>query len=797
MDSRLKSIKKSAEEIDFSRIMDLFKRRWYVVLLTIILSMAGAYMYLRYSQPVYEAYATLKIVEPNAELRSYGVLRQMDNVTDNINSEMEILQSRRLVGDAVRIMPDIQVSYFTVGRVKTTEVYNRSPFQVLLDTTSDVPFGRVYEYRRIGEKKYQVVWSNGQQEYSSKEYYLGEPANENGFKFKIIERKGAMVLPWETAVTYQFRLNNYDAVESRALAGLKVEQMGYNGSMIKISCQDHVPGFTSDFINSLARVYMEFDTATKAQAANQALNFIEDQIDSLKETVNSSALAIEDFKVKKKVVTLESSMNEVSQNKLLWQTQLDQLEIQRRAIDSLEKNMKNTQVKQILSNTLSDVDDPLLMQMVTAFNGLHEERKKQESQFTARHPKVKELDDRIAEMRKSVIDNIATVRSNNHLKTQFYEEKMKGVNRQLDSIPGNERYFGNLEREFDVHSTVLKTLTERRIDAQINRRSIVSNVNLIDKAVVPAYPISPINRKVYMLAIGVGASLGIILLVALGLMRNTLSNKEEVESLSNTPVIGVVKRSSLSLQHKYPRLQIMENSKSSLSESVRSIRTNLQFISPGKKCKVVSITSTMSGEGKSFITINLAGIISMLNKKVVVLDLDLRKPKLHYSFGRDNSKGLSTYLVGKAGIDDILQHTEYEFLDIITSGPIPPNPAELIESAAMTELLARLQERYDYVMIDTPPVGLVTDGVSLLKQSDVSLYVVRADYSRRQYATIPDRLAEEQQINNLYIIINSVAQTGGKYTGYGYKIYSSGYYSDEEPQVPWWQFWKHIRLRKK
>ena len=282
-------------------------------------------------------------------------------------------------------------------------------------------------------------------------------------------------------------------------------------------------------------------------------------------------------------------------------------------------------------------------------------------------------------------------------------------------------------------------------------------------------------------------------------MLNTiLTYREEIENASLTPVIGVVRKSSKSINQKFPKLIVTESPKSSLAESIRAIRTNLQFISPGKDTKIIAITSTVSGEGKSFITINLGGIIAMLDLKVVILDLDLRKPKLHYSFDDDNSAGVSTYLVGKSTLDEVLLSTDVDNLQIITSGPIPPNPAELVQSPRMQELLDKLAEKYDYILIDTPPIGLVTDGATLIKKSDISLYVIRAEYSKRSFATLPDQLVDEHQIKNMYIVFNSVSASGRRYGGYGYKVYSyGGYYSDDPIKEPWWKFWKRIKFFKR
>ena len=375
-----------------------------------------------------------------------------------------------------------------------------------------------------------------------------------------------------------------------------------------------------------------------------------------------------------------------------------------------------------------------------------------------------------------------------HITLAYITKLIDREESKLDVIPSVERDFTDTLRSFQVLEQVLNTLLEKRAEAQIAKASIVSSVEIMDEALVPNKPIFPKAPQIYAIGAGVGISLGILLVLLLGLLKNTITYKEEVENLTLTPLIGVVRRSQQSLKNEYPKLQIIDNPKSALSESIRAIRTNLQFISADKKSKIISITSTISGEGKSFIIINLGGIISMLNRKVVILDMDLRKPKLHHSFGLNNTKGISTFLVGKSELSDILMKTEYENLDVIPSGPIPPNPAELIQTFRMELLLLELKKTYDYILIDTPPIGLVTDGAVLLKMSDVSLYVLRADYSKKAFASIPEQLIEDHKVKNLYCILNSINLGGGKYGSYGYS--SRGYYTDEIENVPKWKkFW--------
>jgi tyrosine-protein kinase Etk/Wzc len=247
----------------------------------------------------------------------------------------------------------------------------------------------------------------------------------------------------------------------------------------------------------------------------------------------------------------------------------------------------------------------------------------------------------------------------------------------------------------------------------------------------------------------------------------------EIERLSESPVtiLGIIPKYTKEI----PASQIIvnHNPKSILAESFRSIRTNLQFIANETEAKVISITSTISGEGKTFVCVNLGGIIAYSGKKVIVLDLDMRRPRIHTAFGLDNSKGMSTLLIGKYKVEDVIQKTENDNLDIITAGPIPPNPSELVISSAMDDILNKLKTLYDIIIVDNPPVGLVTDGIAMLQRADYPIYLMRVDYSKREFIYFVDRLYYENQFHKLSIILNGVDFKRQKY---GYSYYKYGYY---------------------
>ncbi|MCB9233656.1 MAG: polysaccharide biosynthesis tyrosine autokinase [Bacteroidia bacterium] len=784
-----KSQIKGSDEISLSKITDIFAKRWHIILIFFLISVGLSKLYLRYTKPMYEARGTMKVEDNNTTFRSLGILQGFDNFTDNIQTEIQIIKSRRIVQAALDRM-NVDVSYYKVGTLLTSELYKDSPFRIEYDREqAKLPANTLFSIEFLGENKFELSFSEGIGE-ERMQYYFGEKIMVDGFEFQVFKEDGKR--RFNEGALYKFKVNKPGSLVARARNGLKIEQVGVMVPILRISHRDHVARFATDFVNNLCQVYADEEMLLKQQAASQALNFISEQLDTLEEKVRLSEIRLEQFKKDKEILNVEQKgIMDLERFKEL-EGKRAELDLNMIAIDQLEKQIagRDRNLKPFPFNLDGGVD-VMLNGLVSSYNDLSLERMEMLQKYTANSPKIIDMDNRLTNLADAISDHILAIRNNNYAKSLYYENETRKVKSNLSGIPSTERTFINLEREYKVNESVLSTLLEKRAEASIAKATIVPSVRIVDKAMVPSGPVSPQSSKIYIMGGGIGICIGAMLILITGMMKNTISYREEIENLSLTPVIGVVRRSPISLNNKYPKLVILENPKSALSESIRSIRTNLQFISSDKKSKVIAITSTVSGEGKSYITINLAGIISLLNRKVVILDLDLRKPKLHYSFGKDNSVGLSTFLVGKSDLKDIKVKTEYENLDLITSGPIPPNPAELLQSLRMELLLMELRKTYDYILVDTPPIGLVTDGTALLRVSDITLYVIRSDYSKKAYANIPDQLVEDHKVKNLYIVLNSVAQGGGKYGRYGkyggYGRSGSGYYVEESIKIPWWR----------
>jgi capsular exopolysaccharide synthesis family protein len=358
-----------------------------------------------------------------------------------------------------------------------------------------------------------------------------------------------------------------------------------------------------------------------------------------------------------------------------------------------------------------------------------------------------------------------------------------------------------LQRTYDIKEKVYSFLSEKKLESEIALSAISSGVTIVNEAPLSYQIVEPQKARIYStsLLIGIIFSLGAIILVRV--INPYIYDKETVEALTSVPIIGVVKTFPTKLDKSNKQVLSLEKPKSVFAESIRSVRTNLSFLATEKKSKVICITSEISGEGKSFMTINLASTLSLIDKKVVIIAADLRKSKMHKAFEVDNDKGLSTYLANQHQIEDVLRQTHVESLDFIPSGPNPPNPSELIQSDRMKILLDYLSERYDYVLVDTAPVGLVSDSVPLIRQSDINIFVIRSGVSRVGASTIPAKLSREFNLSNMVIILNAFSNDSlysryystnyansyyesyyyyADYTGY----YGYGYYDDIKPK--WW-----------
>ena len=385
----------------------------------------------------------------------------------------------------------------------------------------------------------------------------------------------------------------------------------------------------------------------------------------------------------------------------------------------------------------------------------------------------------LIEFIKTTVDRLQTKKDSYSKKIKEYETKI------FNESDYNEIELSQMKRYYAIQDKFYQKLIERKAEYLISQAGYVSKNTILESASIPTNPISPNEKLVIIFAFFIGLVISITTLLLRYIFYNELSSVQELEFYTRIPIIGSVPL--IDMQNKYSQLIVQREMNAIVTESFRTIRSNLDFYNLNKKGSLIVVTSTVSGEGKTFVAINLSGILAMRGKRVIIIDLDLRKPKIHHSLAVENEEGMSRVLSGNANILDVIKKTEIDTLDYITADVTPPNPSELISGDIMKDVLKELKEIYDYIIIDTSPVGLVADSIHLFKQADLPLYVLKANYSKRRFVYNLDFLQNKKGINHINIILNGINMNMNKNSyqyGYGYGY---GYYEATHQKKSWFR----------
>jgi capsular exopolysaccharide synthesis family protein len=803
--------------------MQVILRRWYVIALFILAGLVVAYLNLRYTKPLYTSSVNIKFDDDKgtqmSDIFRYG--KVSGRIENQLKTEAEIFKSRTLALQTIKAM-DYRIAYFQKGQIVTSEIYPFPYFKVqpLFIDSSD--FGKSFNIQFINSSSFSLRTS---EKNPSQTYQIGDSIFI-GSSIISITRDASNKNGQTPKSEYICRFVDPEIVASAISNGIEVE-LEKGTSILRLSYVSDVPDKAADVVNTTAQVYIKENVLARAQAAEQTIRFIDGLIEDLANQVNQSQQNLTDFQAQNSGVEL-SEVGKAEFEKLNdMDAQKNLLLLKKRMLVKLSQQLKETNNKTLELVLLDPEDAQELPEMLQLLNGLILDRLSLSQKSLSNSPVMVENERKIAEVKSALARALVSAQSKLDEKINYTNRLLNDAQTKLAGLPQKQQALLNLERNFKVNEKIYGYLMEKKLETRISKSSIIANSSIIDQALVPNNPFYPVAGRTYAIAFLIGLALGVSSIFILRFIYNRIPDKETIEALSKTPVIGVIKKLDHEEMEDNYELYVMKSPKSVFSESVRGIRTNINFILKGDNHKVVCVTSSVSGEGKTFCTVNLAASLTLLGHKVVVVGCDLRRPKIHLTFrNMSNEKGVTTYLIGKHSLEDIIQPSEFENLDVIPAGPTPPNPSELLQTERMTDLVNILKKEYDYVFFDTAPVGLVSDSFSLMTQADINLFIIRSQYSRRDFAVIPDRLKLDNNIPNIYTILNSYDNSsavygsiyktayggyyggggyyyyGGYYNkGYGYyarKYYSQyyqGYYGDEHLAKPWWH--KLVKKSKK
>jgi len=768
-------------EIDFITLLVVTRKSLIWIVFLILLGLSASYLYLRYTKPVYRSSSTLKIDE-QSQAGALGLGGPLGNAADqnmvSLSGEVELINSDIIYRD-LKDNLNLQVNYYAMGNVLNEELYNNAPFKVNYEIRDGSFYDKEFKVDFVNDNTFQLTYLLGQEEITG-EYKLGEPINRK--EIYLVLNRTPNFNPIVLEQKYHFVINSDGALNNYFRNNLAVEIINPSANTISISFTDYNPRKAQDIINRVDSAYLVQKLFKKNQATQQQLKFLDEQIQSTKDDVTRYEKAMQDFAIQNKTYDVRG---EIGKN----MARLEDLHKERLELGlqiALLKDIFNlvsgdSDLEQIIPS-LKQIEDAELSTKVTELSNLQRSYqilllsyKKTTQTVKIREEEMRLTKDAVTKLLQQNIDLLQSQATN-------LTRNINSIEGELKQMPARETEWARLQRPFEMYDRSYRELINKRLDFNIAKAGTTADFQILQPASLPAAPIKPDKLMVYAIGLASGLFLGIGLIAARYLMHNTITNLGEVERNTKAPVLGVVPRYT---KEKLPvsKLIVDRNPKSAISESIRSIRTNLDFISSVKKNRLISITSTVSGEGKTFVAVNLGGIIALSDQRVVILDLDLRRPKVNIAFDAENNIGISTILIEKHTVQECIQKTNIENLHFIPAGPTPPNPSELILNPKFDEMIDELRQLYDVIIVDTPPIGIVTDGILVMRKADIPIYIVRADYSKKEFLKNINKIIKTNKFNKLTVILNDAKAQGGYGYGYGYDYaYGNSYYDLEEKE---------------
>ena len=793
--------KSKNQEIDYFKVLKILLSRWYWIVGSIFISFLFGQAYLWYTPKVYSTSGTMKLEDKKSQVTDLLPFGGNDRSFNKVQSETIVLESTPLLTRAISHL-DWRVSYFIKGRIlgRTIDLYPQKPFNIDLIKFDSLEYNNtLYTVEPIDREKFKLSYTQSG-DFVKNIYKYNTPIKLGNSIVSIGVPKSFSI-----NTVYLFNFNSIDDLLFKIRNGINIGELTKNSSILSIQETSDNPYFAANIVNAIMKEYLLYDKQQKMLSASQMIYFIDEQLKSLSNEVFSSQNAIKNFKENKKILSIDVSAT-LDANKIsIFENQISVFKIEKLAIEKLKKEIADEKENLTLGFNSSNIIEPQLTYYISQLNSKINERNALLRTYTAEAKPIQNINKEILEAKKSALLSLNSSSALINDKIDYINKQLSPVNEKINSLPTEERDLINLKRKYDISERVYSILSEKKIDAQIARAGILPGATILDTALTSLDPISPDNQSVKKTSLFIGFALGVLIIVLMRLLKPFIYDKETIESLTTIPIIGVIRKYPGKIDEFSTQILAISRPKSIFAESIRAVRANINFLASEKNSKVICITSEVAGEGKSFVAVNLASTLALINKRVILISTDLRRSKLHKTFKVSNDIGLSNYLANQCTINDII-NTSQNNLDFITSGPVPPNPAELIQSDRMAKLIEQLKLTYDFIMVDTAPVGLVADALPIIRISDINIFVIRSGKSKFNAAIIPEKIAHEYNLDNTVIILNAFAEdvlhsnyynsrTSGGYSGnskyYYYSDFSgyekSSYYSDDEVNTKkWW-----------
>jgi capsular exopolysaccharide synthesis family protein len=760
---------KDVEKTDYKYMVMKYLKFWYLYLIGIVCCIGLAYTYFQYATPEYPISATLLINSSKGSDFSqnavYSDLETYQSVK-TVENEAEILKSASLMFEAMRNL-DLNVSYYVEDNIlRDKEIFGgQVPIYVMLDEYDTAAF---FEDEMLTRYKVHALDSASflleDEESRTSSHQFGEKLD---FPFGEVSIYRIQEMDYPSTIIINF--NNPYALPGKYLSDLDVLVVNKLASVLKLSFTDPVPQKGVLVMNSLIKAYNQEAMLNKNQTARNTIEFINEQLDSVTNDLRQIESLVEEYKKANKITELSSDALQYAESFNQGKEQLANYRIQLDVLSSIENYLTSQEDNfQVVPSSLN-IEDQTLMTNITQFNELQRERESLLRTTQPGNPLVLEKDQQLSSIKRNILENVKNIKSSVEIARDNLLARTTEVEIQSGKVPEIERELLEINRQQVIKQDHFQYLVKKREEAAMSlAATTVSNSRIIDPAMAGSKPTKPNRMLILGIAffMGLGGPLGLVFLYYQ--LNTRIKIKKDVTSKTNISILGEISHHD----EKVP-IAISKGVRTPVAEQFRLIRTNIQFKLPNKDKKVILVTSSSSGEGKTFFSLNLGVSMGLAGKKVVVLEFDLRKPLLLEYLGMSSDIGISDYLEDESlSISDLIVKNDKlpESLDLIGCGTLPDDPSEMMLSPKVGYLVDKLQELYDVIIIDSAPVGQVADAFSLSRFSDITAYIMRYNYTTSETISFINDVKKDNKLTNPVIVLNDAKAK----LSYGYDYYQKG-----------------------
>jgi len=769
-------IDNKSEEVNLREQLDKYIINWLWFLLSVVICLIGAFLYLRYSTPIYEATTAILVKDEKkggmlSELSAFSDLGIGVGSVNNVDNEIEILRSRTIIESTVKRL-NLNVNLVAEGSVVDRDIYLDSPIRVNFISKTHLfnDAKSVLRYNSLTANTFELT-----NEIVDSENIILATKKVFNYGEKIPTSLGIMVIDKtinivaKTSEHYKsikIFLNSIESVAESYKSRIDVEPISKTSSVVNISITDPVQRRAEVFLDNMIQIYNQDAAQDKNFISENTSQFIAGRLALIAKELDGVEQDVESFKKTNKLTDIESEAKLFIEGSSEYDKKGVETEIQLNVVSSLLDFIKKSTNSDLLPTNLITADGDDTSGLITSYNQMVLDRNRILKSATTENPSVIKLDQQISSLKSNMTASLKRMQSNLQIQNRNIQSQENLLNSKIGKIPVQERQFRVIARQQKVKEELYLYLLQKREETAISLAATEPNARVIDVAKAGKFPISPKKKIVYLAGILMGLLIPFGFIYVDDLLDTKIKSKLDLEGKTQIPFIGDIPTSN-----DIGEL-IKSESRTSSAEAIRIVRTNLEFMLnkvPEGTAKTLFITSTFSSEGKTFISVNLAATFALSGRRVLLIGMDIRNPK----FGEYIDVpplGLTNYLSSSENnIEDyIVKHPGYENFFILPSGIVPPNPAELLMSKKVDQLFEKFKKEYDYIIVDTAPVSLVTDTLLVAKNADTFVYVMRANVLEKRMLSIANTFYREGKLPNMCILLNDTDSTKGYGYGYGY-----------------------------